>query len=98
MRWDWVAVFKRLGGSRHPDASTCSATSCGSGKYLVGQYTGAKIQGLATIDGTWVYDTADAWPLAPGRYEVRLLLDDGYRQLAYSAPFEVVEAGMAGGD
>lgn len=32
-----------------------------------------------------------AWPLPPGRYELRLLLDDGYGSVARSAPFTVVE-------
>jgi len=31
------------------------------------------------------------WPLQPGNYEIRLLLDDGYRSAATSAPFKVVQ-------
>jgi hypothetical protein len=90
MRWDWVAVFKAVGGSKHPDASTCNATPCGSGNYRVGQHTGSLIEGRTVIKGDWPYDVEGAWPLMPGRYEIRLLLDDGYRQLAFSAPFKVV--------
>jgi hypothetical protein len=36
----------------------------------------------ATGDGTW--------PLRPGLYEVRLLLDDGYKSVAKSSRFRIV--------
>ena len=35
------------------------------------------------------------WPLAPGSYVMRLLLDDGYEVLAESAPFDVRASGNA---
>jgi len=94
MRWDWVAVYKAVGGSRSRFAATCNATPCGSGNYLVGEHTSAIVEGTVRISGVWPYDIPGAWPLAVGRYEVRLLLDDGYRQLAVSAPFEVIEPAL----
>ncbi len=60
----------------------------------------------ATYDGpgTWIYvnampagslrigkdNVAGEWPLAPGRYVVRLMKDDGIEVLAESAPFDIV--------
>jgi len=31
------------------------------------------------------------WPLGPGTYEIRLLLDDGYRSAASSPRFKIVQ-------
>ncbi|MFB3737498.1 MAG: endonuclease/exonuclease/phosphatase family protein [Candidatus Velamenicoccus archaeovorus] len=54
--------------------------------YLTWVYTGATVAGSATLDRS----ANGPWPLAPGRYTVYLLRDDGYHALA-SADFRVVE-------
>lgn len=85
MRWDWVAIFRPRSGRNNPYATTCSTGSCGNGGYLAYEYTHTSIEGSTSFDR----DSAGAWPLAPGAYEVRYLLDDGYRLVARSARFEV---------
>ena len=32
------------------------------------------------------------WPLKAGTYEIRMLMDDGYRTLAISSSFKIVHA------
>jgi hypothetical protein len=32
-----------------------------------------------------------SWPLKTGNYEIRLLLDDGYRSVAASPQFKIVQ-------
>jgi hypothetical protein len=87
MKYDWLSVFKARKGPGPPQEN-CSAGVCGNGNYLIYEYTGAAIAGSTTFssDSEVGYAT---WPLKPGRYEVRLLLDDGYRSVATSAPFRV---------
>jgi hypothetical protein len=51
------------------------------------EYTHSSIEGTGTLGKR----AAGAWPIKPGRYDVRLLVDDGYTRAAVSAPFEVVE-------
>ena len=73
-----------------PEASTCNATLCGNGDYLLYEYTRASIEGDTSFTAD-SFTGSGAWPLEPGRYEVRLLLDDGYRSVATSRPFRVVK-------
>jgi hypothetical protein len=47
-----------------------------------------------TIEGTTFFTENSpvgytTWPLASGTYEIRMLLDDGFRLLATSAPFKI---------
>ncbi len=79
MKYDWVSVF-RARKDPGPPQENCSAGTCGNGNYLVYEYTGARVEGSTNIPSR---------SLAPGRYEIRLLLDDGYRAVARSAPFRV---------
>jgi endonuclease/exonuclease/phosphatase family metal-dependent hydrolase len=83
MRWDWVAVY-RTGG--RPSSTTCNVGLCGNGDYFLYEYTHASIAGRTSFSAH-----SGTWPLKPGSYEVRLLLDDGYRLLARSRPFRVVK-------
>jgi len=73
MRWDWIGVY---------------AVGAEPGDYVGFLYTGTRPAGDAMIDGEadWSEGT---WPLEPGDYLVRLLLDDGFTVLAESAPFSV---------
>lgn len=53
---------------------------------LAWTYLDARPAGQVQLDA----DSAEwGWPLAPGRYVIRLLKDDGYEQLAASAQFSV---------
>jgi hypothetical protein len=83
MRWDWLGIY-RAGGA--PPSTTCNAGPCGSGNYILYEYTHASIKGKTSFT-----ERSGTWPLKPGRYEIRLLLDDGYRLLARSRPFRVVK-------
>lgn len=56
------------------------------GNYLGYEYTRATVEGQLMLDADVTY--MSEWPLPPGEYEVRLLLDDGYEVLA-SAPFTI---------
>jgi endonuclease/exonuclease/phosphatase family metal-dependent hydrolase len=49
-------------------------------------YIGARPDGELTFDAG---SAEQGWPVAPGRYVVRLIRDDGYEVLAASAPFSV---------
>jgi hypothetical protein len=55
-------------------------------KPLLWRHTKATVAGEGPLDGE---SEAEVWPLLPGKYSVKLLLDDGYTKLAESA-FEVV--------
>jgi hypothetical protein len=88
MKFDWVSIFKDRRKPGPPQAN-CSGDVCGNGTYLLYEYTAATIEGSTTVssDSGVGYAT---WPRKPGRYEVRLLLDDGYRSIATSPPFGIV--------
>ena len=70
-RWDWVGIYER---GRDPHVAS----------YLLWLYTGATIEGEATLDA----DANGPWPLETGRYSAYLLADDGYKLLA-RADFEI---------
>jgi hypothetical protein len=75
----------------NPTASTCSAGYCGSGHYLLYEYTGATIEGSTTFDAA-SFAGWKTWPvIGTGTYQVRLLLDDGYRSAAVSPQFKIVQ-------
>jgi hypothetical protein len=90
MRWDWLAIYRVKPGSRTPYATPgCNAGYCGNDGYLLYEYTKTAIEGTTTFSGSSA--TGDgAWPLRPGLYEVRLLLDDGYKSVAKSLRFRIV--------
>jgi hypothetical protein len=90
MRWDWIALFRYTGKALPPTATTCNTGSCGSGNYLMYEYTRTAIEGSAQL-GAGSAGAEASWPLKPGQYEVRMLLDDGYRLVARSLPFEIVK-------
>ena len=90
MRWDWLAIYRVQPGSETPYSTPgCNAGYCGNDGYLLYEYTKTAIEGTATFSGSSA--TGDgAWPLRPGLYEVRLLLDDGYKSVAKSLRFRIV--------
>lgn len=91
MRWDWLGVYRVKPGSRTAYATPgCNTGYCGNDGYLLYEYTKASIEGSTTFSRT--SPTGDGtWPLRPGLYEVRLLLDDGYSSVAKSARFRIVK-------
>jgi endonuclease/exonuclease/phosphatase family metal-dependent hydrolase len=89
-RWDWMGVFAPGRGPAQ-NAEDCNAGTCGNGHYLLYHYTETLIQGSAFIGPTSL-DGYRSWPLKVGTYEIRLLMDDGYRLLAISNSFKVVHA------
>ena len=90
-RWDWLAIFRVKPGSTTRYATPgCNAGYCGNGAYLIYEYTKTAIEGTTTFSATSA-GARTAWPLRPGRYEVRLLLDDGYSSAAKSPRFTVLK-------
>jgi hypothetical protein len=87
-RWDWFAPFAPGRGPAQ-NAEDCNAGACGNGHYLLYGYTGSRIQGSATL-GPATFPGYVSWPLKQGSYEIRLLMDDGYRLLAISPKFKIV--------
>ena len=83
-RWDWIGIYK----ATTADVPTDGSIPDDSGDYLGYDYTRTEIEGEVTFPRTSYTGSGD-WPLAPGRYEVRLMIDDGYETLARSEPFTV---------
>ncbi len=91
MRWDWLAIYRvRPGSKTHYATPGCNAGYCGNGAYLVYEYTKTAIQG-ATAFSSMSAGASRNWPLRPGTYEVRFLLDDGYSSRAKSPRFRIVK-------
>lgn len=90
MRWDWLGIYAPGKGGESPKATSCSASSCGNGRYLLYEYTRASIEGSTAFTADSLVGVG-SWPLQPGNYEIRLLLDDGFRTIATSSPFKVVK-------
>ena len=87
-KWDWIGVYKP-GDGPTKRAAGCNAGYCGNGHYLLYEYTGASIEDSTRFDA---YSAPGyvSWPLRRGWYEIRLLMDDGYRLVAISLPFKVI--------
>jgi len=90
MRWDWLAVYSPGSSDGSPTAEVCNAGCSSNGRYLVYIYTKTAIEGQARFDEHAVPGVA-AWPLKPGTYEIRLLVDDSYRSAGSSASFKIVK-------
>jgi len=68
-KWDWLGIYKR---GADPNVAY----------YKLWTYTEATVQGKTTIDGGV---SGGPWPLPPGKYDVLLLADDSYAELARSS-------------
>jgi len=89
-RWDWLGIYSP-GESDSSKVSTLRTSGYGgNGHYRLYTYTRTAIEGTTTFSAD-SFPGYQEWPLAPGNYEIRVLLDDGYRSLASSAPFKVVK-------
>ncbi|HUV47700.1 MAG TPA: endonuclease/exonuclease/phosphatase family protein [Actinomycetes bacterium] len=71
-KWDWLGVYRR---GADPNVAY----------YKLWAYTGASIEGSMMIDDAF---GGGGWPLPAGEYDVLLLEDDSYQELA-RAPFTV---------
>jgi hypothetical protein len=87
---DWLGVYTAGDSADNPNNSTCSAGYCGNGHYLLYEYTHNTIEGTTTF-GPASQIGYTSWPLKTGNYEIRLLLDDGYRSVAASPQFKIVQ-------
>jgi hypothetical protein len=56
----------------------------------ISEDTKTAIEGSATFDAS-AFPGIATWPLKPGTYEIRFLVDDSYRSIAVSANFKVVK-------
>jgi hypothetical protein len=78
---DWIGLFP------------CSANGhCGDNStYLLYAYTRTDIEGSLTIGAErGGFEGSAPWPLPPGRYVARLLIDDSYRSIGESQQFTIV--------
>lgn len=75
---DWIGLYR------------CARSCDDPGGYLAYRYTATRIEGsLVLADEVLPGEVAPQWPLPPGEYVVRLLVDDSYRVAAESARFRV---------
>ncbi len=88
-KWDWLGVY-RAGRAPEPIVDECTGGYCGNLHYLIYTYTRASIEGTTRFDRYSSKVGYTNWPLGPGRYRIRLLLDDGYKLVAISARFRIV--------
>jgi endonuclease/exonuclease/phosphatase family protein len=89
-RWDWLGIYSPGESGDSKVATTRNAGYGGNGHYRLYAYTKASIEGTTTFDAS-AFVGYTTWPLQPGNYEIRLLLDDGYQTAATSLPFKVVQ-------
>jgi hypothetical protein len=74
-------------GSRNDYVAVFAADSAvGYDDGIAWTYVGARPSGQLRLGPS---SSETGWPLPPGRYVARLMLDDGYDMLAESAPFSV---------
>jgi hypothetical protein len=79
---DWIGVFPCTAKGRCGDNST----------YLLYTYTQTAIEGSLSIgaDRGGFEGTSAPWPLPPGSYVARLLIDDSYVSIGHSSVFHIV--------
>jgi hypothetical protein len=90
MKFDWLGLYSAGENADNPTASTCSAGLCGNGHYFLYTYTHNTIEGSTTFDANSFAGWKTWEQIGTGTYQIRLLLDDGYRSAAVSPPFKIV--------
>jgi endonuclease/exonuclease/phosphatase family metal-dependent hydrolase len=76
---DWVGLYR------------CTRLCDDPGSYLAYRYTRTRIEGsLALSDVVLPGEGEPPWPLPPGQYVARLLVDDSYHVVAQTARFSVL--------
>jgi hypothetical protein len=75
---DWIGLFR------------CHRRCGGPGAYLVYRYTRAETEGTVRFSGhDYLGEGTVPWPLPPGHYVARLLVDDSYHTLGVSPRFTI---------
>jgi hypothetical protein len=79
MGLDWIGIFR------------CHPAKCaGNGGYLLYTYTRTKVVGRGVIGpSAATLEGAVKWPLRPGTYVARLLVDDSYISIGHSRRFTI---------
>jgi endonuclease/exonuclease/phosphatase family metal-dependent hydrolase len=79
MGLDWIGIFR------------CHRVKCaGNGGYLLYTYTRTKVEGRGVIGpSAATLEGAVSWPLRPGKYVARLLVDDSYISIGHSQRFRI---------
>lgn len=90
MKFDWLGLYSAGENADNPTASTCSAGFCGNGHYFLYTYTHNTIEGSTTFDASSFAGWKTWGQIGTGTYQIRLLLDDGYRSAGVSPPFKIV--------
>ena len=76
--FDWVGLFR------------CFKICRGPGWYLAYRYTHTHVEGSVRFGAdTWLGEGVAGWPLPPGRYVARLLVDDSYHAIGKSNRFTI---------
>ncbi len=83
-RWDWVGLYEATDAEVPTDGSIPDD----SGDYRFYEYTRTEVEGEGRLTETSQAGSGK-WPLKPGRYELRLMVDDGYETIARSEAFTV---------
>jgi endonuclease/exonuclease/phosphatase family metal-dependent hydrolase len=91
MKFDWLGLYSAGENADNPTASTCTAGFCGNGHYLIYTYTHNTIEGSTAFDAGSFAGWKTWGAIGTGTYQIRLLIDDGYRSAAVSAPFKIVQ-------
>ncbi len=77
---DWIGLFR------------CHQTCDGPGGYLVYRYTRTRIVGSVVFGAdTYLGEGVAPWPLPPGTYLARLLVDDSYHAIGKSNRFTITQ-------
>jgi hypothetical protein len=90
MKFDWLGLYSAGESANNTHQTTCSAGLCGNGHYFLYTYTHNTIEGSTTFDANSFAGWKTWDQIGTGTYQIRLLLDDGYRSAAVSAPFKIV--------
>ena len=76
---DWIGLYR------------CRRTCDEPGSYLAYRYTHTRIEGSLTFSAAVAPgEGAPPWPLPPGEYVARLLVDDSYRVISQTPRFRVL--------
>lgn len=84
-RNDWLGIF--------PAGAPADSEQPLAFAYLRARSAGGLLLQAETVEYSWpLPEDAQGWPLPPGRYVARLLMDDSFQVLAQSDPFTVTPA------
>jgi Endonuclease/Exonuclease/phosphatase family len=91
MKFDWLGLYSGGESADNTHQTTCSAGLCGNGHYFLYTYTRNTIEGSTSFNANSPAGWKTWEQIGTGTYQIRLLLDDGYRSAAVSAPFKIVQ-------